>query len=456
MLNNHFKSVAKKLFTLAWPMASIQFITIAGMFLTMMMLSKLGHQVLAASALIFSTQVTLIIVGSSLLFSLSILVSHAFGAKDYLGIGNFVQQGWTLGTIIAVPMVVCALSIKKILIIMGQKPEIAELVQQYFHVYVFAIPAIMLVMTNQQFCYGIRQQSLVTLNNRISTGLLLLCAYAFIFGKFGLPTLGIQGAALAMVVASWFTVFFMMVNFIIKPQYQVFELFRYRVHQNWHYLYKMFQIGWPISLQISAELICFSALAVMVGWLGTSALAAYQIVTQYNSLIVVPLFALAQASGVIIGQACGAEEYADIKKLGHASLLMASVVTLVTAIIFLTMPKLLSSFYLEPNDIHYKETLHLVVILFAIMAVIQIFDGLRNVMTGALRGLFDTRFPMWIGVFALWSISIPCAYLLAFKLHWGIAGISVGMGIGMLAGLIAILWRWQKLALDFDKRGTAA
>jgi MATE family multidrug resistance protein len=407
MQANHFRFVAKKLFALAWPMASIQFISIAGMFLTMMMLSKLGHQVLAASALIFSLQVTLLIVGSSLLFSLSILIGHAFGAKDYLGIGNFVQQGWTLGVIISIPLIICALSIKKILILAGQKPEIAQLVQQYFHIYIFAIPAVLLIITNQQFCYGIRRQSLVTLNNRISTVLLIVCAYLFIFGKFGMPALGVQGAALSMVVSSWFTFFFMMGNFIVKPQYQVFELFRYRVHQNWHYLKKMFQIGWPISLQISAELICFSTLSVMVGWLGTSALAAYQIVTQYNSLIVVPLFSLAQASGVVIGQACGAEEYADIKKLGHASLLMAGVVTFVTAIVFWTLPKLLSSFYLEASDIHYQETLHLVYILFATMAVTQIFDGLRNVMTGALRGLFDTRFPMWVGVFVLWAISIP-------------------------------------------------
>lgn len=450
MKKDDFKTVARKLLALAWPMASIQFITVMGMFLCMMMLASLGHQVLAASALIFSTQVTLIVVGSSLLFSLSILIGHAFGAKDYLGIGNFVQQGWTIGLLLSLPMMIIAWHIKKILVLTGQNPEIAALVQQYFHVYVFAIPFVMLLISHQQFCYGIGQQKLVTLTNRMSTVLLVLSSYAFIFGKCGFPAMGIQGAALGMLVSSCFIILFMTANFLRKPEYQPFELFRYRVHQNWRYLKKMFQIGWPISLQISAELICFSTMAIMVGWLGTTQLAAYQIVTQYNSLIFVPLFALAQASGVVIGQSCGAQAYHAIKKLGYISLSIALIVTLLTAIIFLTLPKFLSSFYLDKQSLHYGETLHYVVLFFSILAFTQILDGVRNVMTGALRGLFDTRYPMWVSVFALWGVSIPASYLLAFILSWGFVGIAIGMALGILVGMLAVLWRWEKKSTEFE------
>src|SRR3990167_1672491 len=92
-----FSQMAKKLFTLALPIASVQFVTMGSSFLCMVMLAKLGHTVLAASALFFTTQMSILIIGMSILFSISILVGHAFGAKNYLLIGNYIQQGWSLG-----------------------------------------------------------------------------------------------------------------------------------------------------------------------------------------------------------------------------------------------------------------------------------------------------------------------------------------------------------------------
>jgi MATE family multidrug resistance protein len=449
LMNNDFFSVAKRLYKLALPMASIQLITIASSFICMVMLSKLGHQVLAASALIFSTQISLIVIGSSLLFSLSILVGHAYGAKDFLGIGHFVQQGWTLGLILSLPVMFIGWHIKSLLVFAGQAPDIANIVQAFFHRYVFAIPAVMLFITNQQLCYGIQKQYIVTRNNMLLVTVLLTSAYVLIFGHLGFPALGVKGYAIAMVLQSWFSLFFMMGWFYVDSDFKAFHLFRYRVHLDWSYLRKMFEIGWPISVQITAELLSFFVFSVMMGWIGTTALAAYQIVTQYLMLIVIPSFALAQSTGVIIGQANGAEEYQVISKLGYASMAMAFGMSLISGLIFLLMPKILASFYLHPTQLHYAETLRLTVVLFAISAVSQLFDGLRNVITGALRGLFDTRFPMWISISVIWLIGIPLGYCMSFKWHWGMQGIAIGMMCGFFVGMLAAFYRWQKLCARY-------
>jgi multidrug resistance protein, MATE family len=146
-MNNHIK----KIISLALPMAGVQLITVSSGFLCMLMLSKLGHEVLAASALIFSIQMSTMVTGMSILFSLSVLVGHAYGAKNYSAIGNFVQQSWTLGLIIATPIIIFFWHIGSILIYFGQTPHIAAIVQKFFHAYVWCVVPLLLSVSNQQF-----------------------------------------------------------------------------------------------------------------------------------------------------------------------------------------------------------------------------------------------------------------------------------------------------------------
>lgn len=125
----------KKILTLALPMAGSQLINVASGFLCMTMLATLGHEVLAASALIFSTQLSIMVTGMSILFSLGVLIGHAYGAKSYADIGTFLQQGWTLALIISMPAMLLCWYIEPILIFFDQSQTIAHILQTYFHIF---------------------------------------------------------------------------------------------------------------------------------------------------------------------------------------------------------------------------------------------------------------------------------------------------------------------------------
>src|ERR1700733_5915572 len=99
------KTATKKIIPLALTMAGTQLLTVASGFLCMIMLSHLGHEVLAASALMISTQITIMVIGMSILFSLSLLIGHAYGAKNFEAIRNFLQQGWMLAVFISIPVI---------------------------------------------------------------------------------------------------------------------------------------------------------------------------------------------------------------------------------------------------------------------------------------------------------------------------------------------------------------
>lgn len=442
------KSSNKKILELALPMATMQFIVVLSSFLCMIMLAQLGHEILAASALIFSTQLSFMVIAMSILFSLSVLISQAFGAKNYADIGSLVQQGWILSVIIAIPVIIIFWHIGSLLIFVGQKPSLAAIVQVFFRAYVWGFIPLLFCVCNQQLCYGVGKQRLVIITGFIEIVVLLGIAYPLIFGKFGFPQLGVAGLGYAMAAQAWFYFLFTTACFCFDKYFKIFELFKYRAHKHWGSLAKMFSVGWPISLLMGGEMLSFFATSTMVGWIGVNALAAYQIIIQYIFIIVVPIFAISQASGILIGQACGSKEFHQIKSLGYSSIRLTIIISMIVALIMILFPRALASLYLDVSNPINAETLHLAVLLFAVVAISQIFDALKNLLLGALRGLLDTKYPMLIGVLSLWILGVPLSYILAFVCHWGVIGIAVGTGVGMFVGAFGMLYRWHKLTKE--------
>lgn len=439
----------KRIFSLALPMTGTQLINVASSFLCMTMLAHLGHQVLAASALIYSTQIASYVTAMSVLMSLSVLVSHANGAKQYESIGNYVQQAWTLSILISIPLIIFYWHIGAILIYFGQLPAIAAIVQTFFHAFSFSIVPGLICTCNQQFGYGIHRKKLIVFASFMSIGVLLISAYTLIFGKFGFPALGVAGLGYALTAQYSAFFLFTMSFFYFSPSFKKYDLFRYRVFKHLDHFKKMFNIGWPISAQMGGEVSSLFAIGVMVGWLGTHPLAALQITNQYYFLAVIPLFSFSLASGILVGQANGAKAFHEIKVLGDASMLVVLLITLFTAGMFLFFPHYLASAYIDIHDPQNSLVLHYAVVIFAINAFVQIFDGQRNVLIGMARGVFDTRIPMYLGIAVIWLIDIPLAYILGFTFHYGIVGIASAGLVSMLLGAVIMLMRWKYLCRTY-------
>ncbi len=435
----------RRIFSLAVPMAGTQLISVASNFLCMAMLAHLGHQVLAASALIYSTQICIMVTGMSILFSLSVLVGHANGAKKYFSIGNYVQQGWTLSFLISIPIIFIFWNIGSLLLFFGQKPIIAQIVQTFFHAFSWGVIPGMLSTCNQQFGYGVHKKGLILSTSILSVFVLLIASYAFIFGKFGMPALGVAGLGYATAIQYLFYFIFTSLFFYFGKSFKKYELFRYRVHKNMEDFAQMFRIGWPIAVQIGGEVSSLFVAGLLIGWLGTQSLAASQIVNQYYFLAFIPLFSFSQASGILVGQANGSKQFHEIKKLGFASMALVLFVTLLVASIFIIFPKSLASLYMNIHSSANSEVLRLTILLFLVDAFALIFDGLRNVLIGVMRGLFDTKFPMYVNLFVIWCIGMPLAYVLAFPLHQGVVGIALGSLFGMTLGAAIMVYRWNSL-----------
>ncbi len=444
--NVDFWTTCKRLFSLALPMAGSQLISVASGFLCMAMLAKLGHEVLAASALIFTTQLSIMVSGLSILFSLSVLVGHAYGAKEYRHIGNYVLQGWTIGLLLSIPIMILFWNIDTLLLFFGESHEICDIVRSYFHAFVWAVIPGFLSTSNMQFGYGIHKKALIVTTSILSVIVLLVSAYALIFGTLGMPALGVAGLGYATAAQYSFFFLFTMLYFYFEKSYKRFDLFRYRAHKNREQFIRMLKIGWPISVQMGGEMLSFFVSGVMIGWLGSVSLAAFQVVNQYYFLIVIPIFSLSQASGILVAHACGAKQFHEVKNLSHASLAIVLVASLLVGGVFLLFPTSLATFYMDVNDPANATTLQLSILLFAITAFSQAFDGFRNIFIGILRGLFDTRVPMHMSLITIWIVGMPLSYILAFPFGYGTIGFVMGGALGMLSGAVLMLHRGYKIS----------
>lgn len=437
-------TMVKQSLRMAWPITGNRILIAITNFFSMWILARLGSNELAAGALIFVTQVTITVIMSSILFAISPMVSRAYGAGDYLKIGAVAQQGWFLSLLLTLPALILLWFCHPILSALGQTPNLITLAQQYFHVYIFAVIPMFFFMTNQMFAMGVGKQHLSFATTLLATLVLISTAYAFTFGKWGAPQLGVSGVALGAVVSNWVGLLFSS-YFLLRHKFFIkFELFRWRLTKSWTYLAQLLATGWPIAVQIGGEIFSWFLTVMFIGWLGEVSLSTQQITNQFNILVLIPIMGFSQASSILIGQAAGAKQYDTVRQLGWVNMGIGAAFMLLVMIFYLAFPKLLISFYIDLANPENLPIVHLSILIFAFSAFMLLFDSVRNICTGALRGLYDNRYPMYLGLILTWLIGLPLGYFLAFPCHLGIIGFNISGVIGVFILCILLLLRWHQ------------
>ena len=430
-----------KTFRVATPIVIAQLVLSISGFLGMMMLARLGHDVLAASGLLYATQMVITIIGISPLLSLSAIVAQEYGKDQRQEIGNLMQQAWLLSVIIAIIIMLLYAFVRPILLALGQNSYLVGLIVPYFHIAILGMPPLVFNMANSQFFSGIGKQKLTALVATCGVVFTIALGYVLINGKFGMPALGVAGWGIAFVAGMWFQAILFIIILSSLHEFKTYYLFKSHLRKRWRHLIALLKIGWPVMLQTGGELLSFSFVVFMAGWLGKLPLAAMQVAVQFLLLIIIPSYGITIAAGVLVARAIGAKKYLEAKRYGDSGLLLSLIILIIIAIIMNVFPHQLARLYLSANEPHYHELLHTIRILFIIIAASQFFDNIRNSLTGALRGMFDTKVPMLVGLICIWLIRMPSAYLLAFTLDKGVYGISFS---GVFSMAIAGLWLWRR------------
>lgn len=242
--------------------------------------------------------------------------------------------------------------------------------------------------------------------------------YAFMFGLFGYEGFGIKGAAIATLICRYLMAFTILGYFFsVDKLHAVFDK---------ELVKTIFKLGTPISITTLCEVLGFVTVTVIVGGISLVASAAQSIVVNITSLTFMIPLGLGSAVSVLIGEEYGKKSLEGIKATTNGALILALINQLFFALIYLLIPTYIISLATQDPEITaYASALLLWIGLF------QIPDGLQVVLSGVLRGLNETKFPMVLGVFAYWIVGIPIGYYFAFSQKMEASGLWLGLAIAL-------------------------
>ncbi|MEP0944004.1 MAG: MATE family efflux transporter [Rhizobiaceae bacterium] len=409
------------------------------------MLGWLGTTELAAGTLAFQCFFIFLIVGIGFGAAMVPLIANALGRDDPTSVRRASRMGlWVLFALAIVFMVPLWFT-KSILLALGQEEQLAQLAANYMRIAQWSLAPAFLLIGLRSFLTSLEKANVVlwiTIFASILNGLL---NYALIFGNWGAPRMEIEGAATASLISNVFAVVLAIWLVSRTPEAKPYDLFVRFWRPDWGAVARICQLGVPISLSILAEAGMFSAASIMIGWLGEIQLAAHGIALQLASVAFMIPLGLAQGGSVRVGNAAGRGDKQAVGMAGRAVMILAVGIGVLSALIFLVFPEPLIRLFLDDTTSADKVELvvRIGVPMLYMAAAFQVFDSLQVASGSNLRGLQDTKIPMYIAAFSYWVIGVGSAYVFAFHLGTGGVGVWGGLVVGLAAASLGLTLRFN-------------
>jgi MATE family multidrug resistance protein len=405
------------------------------------MIGWTGAVPLAASSLanIFFTIPLFFGVGVS--YSITPLVAQAHGANEPFKIIDILKNGSLINLITGFILTALIFSVQPFMHSMGQPEEVVTLSIPYLSIVAISIIPTMIFQTYRQFAEGLSSTRVAMIIVIGSNLLNIALNYVLIFGKFGFPELGLNGAGWATLISRCVMGLSMMLYVYYGKKFQAYNLgFRFGTYSR-PLISKMLHIGIPAGSQFIFEAGAFGFSAIMMGWLGTTALAAHQIAINLATISYMTTSGMGAAATIRVGNFLGLRDKENMRSSAFTMIVMATAIMAAWALLFIFGRFFLPSLYIED-----MEVIQLTSSLLIIAAFFQLSDGIQVVTAGALRGLQDVKIPSLLIFVAYWVIALPLGYALAFPLGMQANGIWIGLFIGLTLTAGAMVVRFNRLS----------
>lgn len=426
---------ARSMLALAAPIAVLQLGLMLYGVVDMMFLGRLGPEALAGVG-----------VGNAVYFGLFIA-----GLGAMLGIDTMVSRAWGAGqpavcAAVFVHAVVLALGVATLLFIVtyiagpfyrlvGVDAGVMATALLFLGVLKFTMFPGLLFVACRQFLQAMDTTRPLLWAIGLGNILNAFLNWALIYGNLGAPALGVRGSALASFSATCF-----MLAVVGTVTARRVRASGWRFH-GWHgtVFAELLALGVPAGLQTLTEVCAFGFTTVLMGRLGAVPASGHQIALNLASVTFMVPLGISMSAAVRVGQSLGRGDRPGAARAGDTAIIMGMAFMVFMAAAFWAAPSLLVRLYTSDPSV-----LAVAVPLIHIAALFQVFDGAQVVLTGALRGLGETRLSLWANLAGHWGLGIPVGAFLGLRLGWGPQGLWWGLlsGLVLTAGLL--FWAWRK------------
>jgi MATE family multidrug resistance protein len=438
------------LLKLALPLTVTAFSQSGAAFFETIFLAHLGPKILAAGALV----AWLFGVFASAVFgslnAINVLTSHKHGAGDKESISLIARDGLLLAALLLVPTFLLFWNMSPIFLLFGQPESVVVLANAYLHALSWGLFAMFASLACLEITMGIGHVRITLVFSMATCLLSIFFSYLLIFGKFGLPALGIAGAGWGMTISFWINTIFLMLFILTHKHYRTYftHIFKFKKPS---FLIELIQVGVPIGAMFCVEVTFFFALTLSMGLFGNQIQAANQVALQYLGIFMSMMFAIAQAATIRMGHLLGAGDSHFAERTGMIGMSIAILCMSIVAIFFWATPGLLISIDFDINNPNNFAIVNEIKKFLAISALFQILESARIVLFGLLRGLKDTRFTLFTSIISFWGIALPLGYFLAQHLHLGGQGFWYAMIVSVSFSIFLLFRRFKSKVKNFKK-----
>lgn len=412
------------------------------------MVGQLGTNELAAVSFANSIVVLAIVFITGVSFGATPLIGQAFAMKQFRKVGDYLQNSTLFISILGIALTALFLFISCFMDRMGQTPEVSSLALNYTRIVILSLIPFLLFCVLKQFMEGVGNTRIAMNIMIISNVVNIVFNYLLIYGKFGFPFMGIDGAGVATLISRiLMPVLFLMAIWRNAHYKRYFSFFSTKLF-NKKSIKDLIYIGFPIGGQMLIEVSAFAFSSIIMGWFGAVALASHQIALNISHLTFMAVVGIASATTIRVSHQLGERNPVGLRKAGIASLHLGLVTNFVTAVVLILCRKYIAMAFSE--DLQVIELASMLIIL---AGIFQFSDGLQVVSLGALRGLHDVKKPMYYAFISYLVINLPVGYLLAFKLGFGPAGIWCGFIFGLSVAAVLYLRRFNAFSNRLIQKG---
>ena len=431
---------------LSWPLAAANLLQMLTYAIDVIFIARLGENQLAASALAIALFGLVMWALSGLTGAVAPVIAAELGerAPALRPVRRSVRMALWLAVVSGLAGMGICLMLGPLMRATGQEPAIIAMALEYNTILVFSMVPFLICNVLRSFVSALDRPIFATAITAGGIFVNALANYAFIFGNLGAPELGLRGAAVATIITTLVTLAAYVIAIRLDPKLHRYRIFGRWWSPDWQRFSLIARIGTPIALTITAEAGIFGAAAFLMGRIGATQLAAHTVALQIAALAFQVPFGVGQAATIRVGYFYGARDREGMKRAGWAGIAIGTGFMVMTAIAMIAIPKPLLAIYIDPWDPKNAILVGFALQYIVIAAAFQLFDGMQAVAAGALRGLQDTRVPMWIAAFSYWVPGIGTAIYLGFYTDLEGIGVWIGLATGLVVAALLLSNRWAR------------
>lgn len=381
-----------------------------------------------------------IITATGFSYGLTPIVGGLFGREELPQAGRALRCA-LLANLMAGAIMMAALGILYFNVgNIGQPRELLPYIKPYYLVLLASIPFVMLFNAFKQFTDSItetRTSMWILLSGNL---LNIIGNYVLIYGKAGMPEMGVVGAGVATLLSRVVMVALFLFVFLSRKKMRPYREGFFVLGWSRQLVRRLVSLGTPIALEMGMETASFSLSIIMVGWLGTIALASHQVMITISQFTFMVYYGLGAAVAVRTSYFNGQDDRDNVRHTVVAGLqVMVALELLLSGIIFL-LRNHIGGWFTDSAEVS-STVISLMVPFF----IYQFGDGLQINYANALRGIADVKPLMVIAFIAFFVISLPVGYFCGFVLNFGLVGVWMAFPFGLTSAGVMMWYRFKKV-----------